>query len=422
VKKLLGSLTDMEAARSELEHYLEIAKERADNDLKGLRGNAEKRIRETDKRLAIISENGILFQEAIDDNSSAMDKYSQKIFEVIEQTISEIAKPEKLNLRTIQQYSDTTRSALLTQDEILIKYVKLLKGTKYKKRVKLLSKALQKLNNDLSKLERFIIEDYTPNADLENIFTDIEDTIDLINRYEDIWETLLGKQDQVVTKDEEIAELKSQLEELIDHPVKRAYQESVDKYTETQKQIDSHFSNIRKALRKYENIVAKSREKTDTTLVKELIKDAANCLAAQSSMGSVENLLRIILDKLENAALQLKKDKRETTKIDIQNLLDGDLAKYWQDSKDAVKSKEDQQMKLRELDLESKIQKLRTSVDGASRDRNRIIEREIRDLLKMEEDIEKSVTEISTRLTNALGEQIQLEVNIIKIPGWAEAI
>ncbi len=98
------------------------------------------------------------------------------------------------------------------------------------------------------------------------------------------------------------------------------------------------------------------------------------------------------------------------------------LAKYWQDSKNAVKSKEDRQMKLRELDLESKIQKLRTSVDGASRDRNRIIEREIRDLRKLEEHIQKGVGEISTRLTNAFGEQIQLEVNIIKIPEWAEAI
>jgi hypothetical protein len=412
----------MEAARSELRHYLELAKERADNDLKGLRSHAEKRIRETDKRLAIISENGEFFQEPIDENSSAMDKYSQKIYEVIEQTISDIIKPDKLNLRTIEQYSDTARSALLAQDEILIKYVKLLKGTKYKKRVKLLSKALQKLNNDLSKLERFIIEDYTPNADIENIFANIEDTVDLLDRYENLWENLIDKQDQVVAKDKEIVQLKNQLEELIDHPVKRAYQESVDKYTETQKQIDSHFSNIRKALRKYENIVAKSREKTDTTLVKELIKDAANCLAAQSSMGSVENLLRIILDQLQNAALQLKRDKRETTKIDIQKLLDGDLSKYWQDSKDAVKTKEDQQIKLRELDLESKIQKLQTSVDGASRDRNRIIEREIRDLLKLEEDIEKAVGEISTRLTNAFGEQIQVEVNINKIPEWAEAI
>jgi hypothetical protein len=311
------------------------------------------------------------------------------------------------------------RSALLAQDEILIKYVKLLKGTKYKKRVKLLSKSLQKLNNDLSKLERFITEDYAPYADVENSAQIIEDTITLIDNIEIKFTELYEKEAMVKEKDVEIEDINKNLKTLAEHPERVAYQNALGKYTETQKSIDASFTNIRKSLRKYENIAAKSREKIDTTLVRELIKDAASCLANQSSLGSVEVLLRTILDQLNNTRLQLKKDKREATKEDITRLLNGDLQTYWDDSRNVKKARDDSLQRLNDLDLDAKINKLNSLISAISRDRNRILEREIRDIEKLDSEIKKQIDEINSRLNLSASKETMLQADIPDIPEWA---
>ena len=412
----------METTRQELQKFLEIAGTHADNKMKGLRSKAEKRLRETDKRLIHISENGELFNESIDENSGAMDKYSQRIYDKIDETINSLEKPEKFSRRNLEDYAESVRNAMLAQDEILIKYVKLLKGTKYKKRVKSLSKSLQKLNGDLAKFERFIKEDYAPYSDVENTSDIIQGTIEKLEDFEDKYSFLLEKEQLVLEKDIEIQKIEDELKSLDEHPERLVYQAAVNDYNETQKDLDYQFSNLRKALRKYENILAKSREKIDTTLIKELVKDPANCLANQSSLGGIENLLRIIQQQLIDATLQLKRDKREATKVDIEKLLNGELKVNWDKSKRVVKKKEDSRQRLSDLDLDNKLNKMKITFDAAKRDRNRIVEREIRDIENVNSEIQKKIDEINVRLSSISAEDVKIISNFPGIPDWGTLI
>ncbi|MHA2277661.1 MAG: hypothetical protein ACXAC2_17915, partial [Candidatus Kariarchaeaceae archaeon] len=145
-------MLELDTLNTELEKYSEMSTEQANLELNKLRSKAEKRISDTNKRLEIILETVVRFKEDVEEtDASVMDKYSNRIYEEVNATINSIEKPSTITLRTLEKYSEETRSALLKQDEVLIKYVKLLKGPKYAKRVKSLSKALQKLNSDLTK-------------------------------------------------------------------------------------------------------------------------------------------------------------------------------------------------------------------------------------------------------------------------------
>ena len=113
-----------------LKSYLEISEEKADKQLSKLRSNAEKKIRDTERRLTNVVEDSEHFKEIITPDTKAMDKYSQKIYDTISEIIETIAKPKKITLRKLNEYIEKTRAALIEQDKVLIKYIKLLKDKK----------------------------------------------------------------------------------------------------------------------------------------------------------------------------------------------------------------------------------------------------------------------------------------------------
>jgi hypothetical protein len=179
------------------------------------------------------------------------------------------------------------------------------------------------------------------------------------------------------------------------------------------------FQNIRKALRKYENNISKMKNKPDTTLLKEFLKDIADTLSTQSSIGGINSLLETVLAELDNAALKLKKDKREATKQDISNLLDGQLNIIWQEAKDNYNERENLAIELKELELETEENKLKTNLEAAKRDRNRIIEREIRDFEKIKETTLKTLEDVNDKIQNSIDVNASLKSELLSLPDWA---
>ncbi|MDH5402737.1 MAG: hypothetical protein OEY49_09620, partial [Candidatus Heimdallarchaeota archaeon] len=303
----MRQLNSFDTLRKELDHFIEIVEDKADKEMSGLRNKAEKRMKDTDKRLSNILNDGGNFKEEITQDTQVMDKYSHKIFETVESTINQIIKPEKINLDSLEKYTETCRSALNEQDQILIKYVKLLKGPKYKGRVKALSKSLLKLNGDLTKLERFILEDYAPYADIERTTKIIKDILEQITEYEKIKDELLSKESLVLEKDNELESLYQELQVQEHHPIKEKTNQINEHYQNMQRDIDQKFSNIRKGLRKYEKYLSKGKEKQDTTLMREFITDAATSMASQSTVQPFISMLTGLRDNLDNQNLGLKK-------------------------------------------------------------------------------------------------------------------
>lgn len=412
-------MIELENLVSELEKYSDLSKSKADLDLGKLRSKAEKRINDTSKRLDIILETVVRFKEDVEIvDASVMDKYSNKIYEEVTNTIKSINRPEKITLRTLEKYSEDTRSSLLKQDQTLIKYTKLLKGAKYGKRVKSLSKALVKYNSDLTKLERFINSDYAPSAGIENIALIIDDVFDYFKRLDEIHNLILEKEDDIIAKDLEVEEIKVALVQIQNHPVKVDLQNAKETLSTLQRETESRFQHIRKALRKYENNLSKMKNKPDTTLLKELLKDITITLANQSSLGGISMLLQDVNSELNSAALKLKKDRREATKSDIAVLLDGQLNEIWENSKSSYKNWQELESKLIGMELDIKETKIATNLEAAKRDRNRIIEREMRDFEKIKEATIKMIEDISEKIKSSIDPEANLESELLSLPDW----
>ncbi len=416
-------MQELDNLRNELERYRELSNKQADIDLSNLRSKAEKRVRETNKRLDIILETVVRFKEEVDEtDSSAMDKYSNKIYSSVNSTINSIERPEVITLQTLETYSEATRNSFSEQDAILIKYVKLLKGPKYGKRVKSLSKALQKLNGDLTKLERFIANEYAPLANIENISTTIDDVLSYFIKIEDTYQLIIEKEDQINDKDGEIVQIENELEAIKNHPIQVELAESKDKISSLQKQVELRFLNVRKALRKYENNLSKMKNKPDTTLLKELLKDLSETIATKSSISGIKSLLQEVGNELDNSALKLKRDKREATKSDIKKLLSGELDDIWSEAKSIYENNEEINQRFRDLELDSKESKIQTQLDVTQRDRNRIIEREKRDFERVCENVTKSIEEVSKDLKATIGPNVNLVAKFISLPEWSKLI
>lgn len=416
-------MQELENLRNELERYRELSNKQADIDLSNLRSKAEKRVKETNKRLDIILETVIRFKEEVEEgDSSAMDKYSNKIYTSVNSTINSIERPEDITLRTLENYSDATRTSFSEQDAILIKYVKLLKGPKYGKRVKSLSKALQKLNGDLTKLERFIVNEYTPLANIESISTTIDEVVSYFSKIGETYNYIIEKEDQINEKDEEIVQIEIELEAIKNHPIQVELAKSKEKISSLQKQVESRFLNVRKALRKYENNLSKMKNKPDTTLLKEMLKDLSETLATKSSTSGIKSLLQEVGTELNNSGLKLKRDKREATKSDIENLLNGGLDDLWQEAKSTYEHKEEINQRFIDLELDSKESKIQTQLDVTKRDRNRIVEREKRDFERVCENATKLIEEVSKDLKSTIDPSVNLVAEFISLPEWSKLI
>ncbi len=83
-----------------------------------LRNNTEKKIKNLENRLNAINEVSIAFKENISEDSNVMDKYSQNIYESIQDMVTKTEIPSIINLKNINQYLDNIRSSLIE----LIKY------------------------------------------------------------------------------------------------------------------------------------------------------------------------------------------------------------------------------------------------------------------------------------------------------------
>lgn len=391
----------------------------ADQAMSKLRDKADSRYKNVEKRLHNMLQTAEPFKYLGElEEASAMDKYAHKIFETVQGTVDAHEKPDKFTLRVLENVIEALRQDMADQDQQLIKYVKLLKGKKFEKKLKPLSKAIVKMNDDLVRLERFTQEEYTPNSEIEETSNIIEDLIADLKAYERLYAEIVSKNEQVAEKNKEIEQLNSEIDDILNHPVKKEYQEVSDDFSDFQRNAENRFSNIRKALRKYENAASKMKDKPDLTLLREVMKDFALCLANQGSPQGVANLLSRVNTELDNSSLQLKKDKRDAIRDDINSLNNGELNSLWNEARTKLAKKTELETKLKELDLEDKEQKLRVTLDGAKRDRNRIIERELRDLQKLTEQIEKSSEDLKPRLEEVTNKASDFEITLIELPEW----
>ncbi len=329
-----------------------------------------------------------------------------------------MSEPNEITLSILKKYSEETRNSLLKQDQVLIKYTRLLKGAKYGKRVKSLSKALVKYNSDLTKLERFITNEYTPSSSIENISLIIEDVFGYFKRLDEVHTLILEKEDDIIAKDLEIQEFKSKLIQIQNHPVKVELKNAKERMLKLHRETESRFQNIRKALRKYENNLSKMKNKPDTTLLKELLKDITTTLANQGSLGGISSLLQAVNDELDNAGLKLKKDRREVTKSDISELLGGELNEIWDNSKTSYQNWQNLENKLKEMELDIEETKASSNLEAARRDRNRIIERELRDFEKVKESTIKTIEDITEKIKSTIDPEVNLISELVSLPNW----
>lgn len=67
----------------------------ANNEMSKLRNNTEKKIKNLENRLNAINEVSIAFKENISEDSNVMDKYSQNIYESIQDMVNKTEIPDR---------------------------------------------------------------------------------------------------------------------------------------------------------------------------------------------------------------------------------------------------------------------------------------------------------------------------------------
>ena len=221
-----SKVTSLSELRSDLQNLFQIADDNASRELSKLRSNAEKKIRDVNRRLDNLGEASTEFEETITEDTNVMDKYSQNIYDKIQETIENIEQPSNISLRTLESYLNSIRQGLAEQDKILVKYIKLLKDRKYKGRVRSLDKSLMRLLKDLKGLEDFVKSDYAPSASVETTSITIEETMSLLDDFESNFQNLQSHEQEVLSKKVEVNRLGEELESLKSHPTLNMYQES----------------------------------------------------------------------------------------------------------------------------------------------------------------------------------------------------
>lgn len=397
-----------------LEYQVKVNND-AEHQLKKYRNKGKKLLEETVKKLDIITEDATKFKVEINKDSSAQEKYSQKIYQQVKETNESLVLPEKITRRNLNNYAEAVRNSLHKQDEVLIKYVSLLKDSSYKSKVKSLSNSLKRLNKELSKFEKYILDEYTQNAGIEDVTDLFDDILELVGKFSLKYEEIVEKEADVKQKDKEIADLKNELNILEKHEKKREYEETVENFSKLQRDLDNKFSNIRKALRKFVNLNSKSKNSVDTTLHKEFISDVATTLSKQGGVGGIIAILKDLDALMEKGELKLKKDKREAARNDIKKFIENDLDDNWNLAKQLLELKIATKKELDELDLENSIEKLNATISAAKRDRNRIFERELRDIMDIVDRINKLYSELKTQ------NYVDIDFNIVlpELPKWA---
>ncbi len=411
----------IDALREEFTSKYAVLSKKADSELHGLRNKASKLVESSNKRIVLIEEEGGKFSIVIDKESPVEDKYSQKIYEVVTETTGKIEIPTDVTFRNLNQFIKTSRDALSAQDETLIKYIKLLKKKKFKPMVKGLSRALGKLNGELIRLEKFISGDYGPNSQLENILDILDEISHLLDRYENKFDDISNKKDEVDGLQQKIDDILSQIEMIESHPDKQKFEVVYNKYKDAQREFDSEITNIKKALKKLMNKLSKGKSPSDTTLMREFITGPFICLINQGSMGSIDSMLSQVNESMGRAELSLKRDKREAAQEDIKKFQSGKLDELWDHAKKINEELNTIKKVVENHKFEKQLEELNKQHEMGIRDRNRLIEREQRDLDKIIKELDKNFLEL---IEQGISQNIEFkkDIELPSLPEWAKLL
>ncbi len=321
--------------------------------------------------------------------TSAIEKYSHKIYEGVAETVDLLQTPQNITLQSVNRFIDSVQKELETLEKnVFSKYIKLL-DRKYAKRVKSLNKAYLRVLKDIDETRKFLINKYNTKASIEEGLWILDDILELEKRYLQLLEDLEMQQEGLAKLNEEAETVSSQIMELKNSPLLSEKKEVDAAFSNLQKNLDNSLSEIRKALRKFINKSSKSKKKIDVTLAKEIVTDAATAFANQSSVNGLKSLFSDILRLLESNEIEMKRDKKESAIKHLNSLIDGELESIWKQSRELKQKRENIATELKDLDLQGKIDKLQNKLEGIKRDMKRIIERELREAEKIIGEVEK---------------------------------
>ncbi|RMG31670.1 MAG: hypothetical protein D6732_14490 [Methanobacteriota archaeon] len=322
-------------------------------------------------------------------DTSAVEKYSHKIYEGVVETLKQLDPPEKITLQSVNRYLDTIQKELenLTKN-VFSKYIKLL-DRKYGKRVKSLDKAYLRIFKDLEETRKFLVNKYNPKASIEEGLWILDDILDLEKRYLQVIEELKMEEQTINKLQNQIDSIMKEIAELENSPLFHKKKTVDEAFSQMQKELDNYLTEIRKALRKFINKSSKSKDKIDVSLAKEIVTDAASAFAKQSSVTGLKTIFSDIMNLLESNEIEMKRDKKNTAIDNLKELLDGKLEEIWEKSRKLMEDKTGIAKEIEEKDIEGKIAKLTNTLEGAKRDMQRIVERKLREAEKIQDEIKK---------------------------------
>jgi len=401
-----------DAILGELERHREKAKETASQKLAKPRKTANaKFLKNLDRAFEYMLRDAEDFnvEEYNEKTASVQEKYSQRMYNNLIEVIEKVKKPNSITLRALDNYFEEIDELIVDLNAIFRKYVKLLDRT-FTAKVKTLDRSFRFLFKEKEKLKKFIDKKYRPESHIEGSIWEIDDLIPLVEDFYSEIEKIASFEEDVRSKTEQMDVQMVEIGKLRNHELKRTYEEVQKEFSDYQRKFDGQLSDIRKALRKYINKKSKEKNSGDLSFMKEFVSDSATTLATSTSLNRVTSLLNEVKTLLETNKLELKKDRKESALKSIENLLGGELEELYKIAKKSYDLRNETKQKLDDLGLDKQISKLEQVYEGLKRDRLRLVEREIREAHKLENEITKNLKQLNERY------MISIETKLDEIP------
>ena len=401
-----------DAILGELERHREKAEEVASRELAKPRKTAKtKFLKKMDRAFEYMIRDAEDFniEDYNEKKASVQEKYSQRMYNNLIEVIEKVQKPEVITLRALDNYIDEIDELIMDLNDIFRKYVKLLDRT-FTAKVRTLDKSFRFLFKEKEKLRKFVDKKYRPKSHIEGSIWEIDDIVPLIEDFYSEIEKITSLEEDVKSKTEQMDAQMVEIDKLRNHELKKVYEDVQKEFSDYQRKFDEQLSDIRKALRKYINKKSKEKNSGDLSFMKEFVSDSATTLATSSSLSNVTSLLNEIKTLLETNQLELKKDRKESALKSIENLLGGELEELYKVAKKSYDLRNETKQKLDDLGLDKQISKLEQVYEGLKRDRLRLVEREIREAHKLENEIKKNLKQLNERY------MISVETKLDDIP------
>jgi chromosome segregation ATPase len=368
-----------------------------EGSVRRVRGDIEKKVEGIRNSFTDLKEASKEFEtkETIDAESRS----AQNIYEKMTEMVEEFEFPEKITYKTAQEFNKDVEKFLQRVLTLGKRFIPNL-GRKYKTRVFILNRALQRIQKYYEDFDKFLEEKTTVLQEVDNATDDIDLLMKKIQEREKLKETITEEKSEAKNIHSEISNIDENASDLQSESILGELNDIEEKITVLVKKLRLEVNSLDKPLRKLS-----SRAQDGVVRLPPNLVDLANKIRdkpqeAFLSLGKghekLNELLEILVDAMKEDKLKIKQSKIRKT-IDLaEEILNGSIREIHNELIDLENRKKELEKQVEELGLEDKLQEIKNQQEQLEKNEDRK-RRQIKDLERQLQDLNDNIAKLAAK-------------------------